>query len=268
MPNKRRIDMFERITKLALPLAASFFFLAGAASADPWNKKTYVTFPNNVELPGRVMLAPGTYTMKLVDSSSNRYIVQVSNREENKVYATFHTIPKYRDRPADDTIITFYETPGSAPRFIHTWYYPGDTIGREFTYGKERAAYIASLTGSKVPEQPVMASNETMTRTTQETTLREEPVEEPVVSEQNQAERIAGGGDQQPEPTPALTDADTPDEPAPAPLADEPAPAAAEQEAQPAASIPETLPSTAGQLPLIAISGLVLLGLGTFLRRS
>jgi hypothetical protein len=266
MPNKRRIDMFERITKLALPLAASFFFLAGDASADPWNKKTYVTFPNNVELPGRVMLAPGTYTMKLVDSSSNRYIVQVSNREENRVYATFHTIPKYRDRPADDTIITFYETPGSAPRFIHTWYYPGDTIGREFAYGKERAAYIASLTGSKVPEQPVMASNETMTRTTQETTLREEPVEEPVV--QNQAERIAGGGDQQPEPTPALTDADTPDEPAPPPLADEPAPAAAEQEAQPAAAIPETPPATAGQLPLIAISGLVLLGLGTFLRRS
>jgi hypothetical protein len=261
--------MFERFTKSALPLAASFFLLAGAASADPWNKKTYVTFPNNVELPGRVMLSPGTYTMKLVDSSSNRYIVQVSNREENKVYATFHTIPKYRDRPADDTIITFYETPGSAPRFIHTWYYPGDTVGREFAYGKERSAYIASLTGSR-PQQPVMASNESMNRTTQETTLREETVEKPEVSEVNQVERSAGGGDQTPQPTPALTDADTPDEPAPAPVAEEPAPAAVdEQEAQqPSAAIPQTLPSTAGHLPLVAMSGLVLLGLGTFLRRS
>jgi hypothetical protein len=253
--------MFERIAKTALTFTASFLFVAGLASADPWNKKTYVTFPNNVELPGRVMLPPGTYTMKLVDSSSNRYIVQVSNRDENKVYATFHTIPKYRDRPADDTVITFYETPGSAPRFIHTWYYPGDTTGREFTYGKERARYIASLTGTTVTEQTVVASI-----VTEQIAATQEPAEQPVVSE-NLADRNAGGGDQQPQQVAPLTDAETVDEPAPAPAPAAPAVEDQEAQQQPAA-LPQTLPSTASELPLIALSGVVLLGLGSFLRRS
>jgi hypothetical protein len=259
--------MFKQITKLALPIAASFFFLAGQASADPWNKKTYVTFPNNVELPGRVVLPPGTYTMKLVDSQSNRFIVQVSNRDENKVYATFHTIPKYRDRPVDKTLITFYETPGSAPRFIHTWYYPGDTTGREFTYGKERAAYIASLRGTQMTEQTVAANVTETNRALEEAAIREEPVEQPV-AEQSQVDRTAGGGDQQPQPAPAITDADTPEEPAPVPAPAAPAPAADEQEAQPAAAVPQTLPTTASELPLVALGGFLLLGLGTLLRRS
>jgi hypothetical protein len=94
--------MTTPIAKTTLTLAAGLLFLVGSASADPWNKKTYVTFPNTVELPGRVMLPPGTYTMKVMDSQSNRYTVQVSNREESKTYAIFHTIPQYRDRPADD----------------------------------------------------------------------------------------------------------------------------------------------------------------------
>jgi hypothetical protein len=264
--------MTRPIAKTTLTLAASFFFLVGQASADPWNKKTYVTFPNTVELPGRVMLPPGTYTMKLVDSSSNRYIVQVSNREENKTYAIFHTIPQYRDRPADDTIITFYETPGSAPRFIHTWYYPGDTIGREFTYSKERAAYIASLNGSKVPVTPetsVVASRET-TRSEEQVT-QVEPFEKPIVTEDQ--DRTAGGGDQQPQPAPPVTDAEQRDEPEQQPVQEEKqyalaAPPADEQapEQQPAA-VPQTLPSTASELPLIALSGIALIALGTMLRR-
>jgi hypothetical protein len=260
--------MFNRVTKLALPIAASFFFLAGQASADPWNKKTYVTFPNNVELPGRVVLPPGTYTMKLVDSQSNRFIVQVSNRDENKVFATFHTIPKYRDRPVDKTLITFYETPGSAPRFIHTWYYPGDTTGREFTYGKERARYIASLRGTQTTEQTVATNITETNRALEEATVREEQVEQPVPVEQSQVDRSAGGGDQQPQPAPAITDADTPAEPAPVPAPETPAPAVDEQEAQPAAAVPQRLPTTASELPLVALGGCLLLGLGTVLRRS
>jgi len=265
--------MTTPIAKTTLTLAAGLLFLVGSASADPWNKKTYVTFPNTVELPGRVMLPPGTYTMKVMDSQSNRYTVQVSNREESKTYAIFHTIPQYRDRPADDTIITFYETPGSAPRFIHTWYYPGDTIGREFTYTRDRANYIASLTnGSRVPTgQQVVASNQT-TRTEEKTT-QVEPFESPIITEDQ--DKTAGGGDQQPQPAPAVTDADNPVETQQEqPVQEERlvaqnTPPADQQgaEQQPAAQ-PRTLPSTASELPLVALSGVVLLALGSLLRRS
>jgi len=255
------ISIAKRTT---LALAASVLFLAGQASADPWNKKTYVTFPNMVELPGRVLLPPGTYTMKLVDSSSNRFIVQVSNRDENRVFATFHTIPQYRDRPVDKTLITFYETPGSAPRFIHTWYYPGDTTGREFFYGKERAAYIATLRGSQ-SSQTVVASTET--NRTQETARLEEEL---MVSDD--LDRSAGGGDQKAKAETPITDAEMPDqqpEPAPAPAQVEPAPPtpSAEDQQPAAAPAPTTLPKTASELPFVAVSGVILLGLGTLLRR-
>lgn len=264
--------MTRPIAKTTLALAASLFFLAGTASADPWNKKTYVTFPNTVELPGRVMIPPGTYTMKVLDSQSNRYTVQVQNRDENKTYAVFHTIPKYRMDPADDTIITFYETPGSAPRFIHTWFYPGDTIGREFTYSKDRADYIASLNGGAhvavTPGEDLVASRETVR--TEERTTEVEPFENPIVTEQD-PERTAGGGDQLPEPAPAITDADTPEQPEQQAVDEEPlyaqaTPPADDQAAQ-RADEPETLPSTASELPMVALAGVILIGLGAALRR-
>ncbi|MEZ5397407.1 MAG: hypothetical protein R2724_32150 [Bryobacterales bacterium] len=58
--------------------------LSGApASASEWNKKTYLTVNKAIEVPGAV-LQPGKYVMKLVDSQSNRHIVQFLNGRKTK----------------------------------------------------------------------------------------------------------------------------------------------------------------------------------------
>jgi len=252
-----------------LPLAAGLLLFAAPALPDVWNKKTYFTFSHSVELPGQVTLPPGTYTMKVVDSPSNRYTVMVQNRDENKVYATFFTIPKQRERPSGKTVLTFYETPGSHPQFIKAWFYPGDTIGREFIYGKERRTYIAGLmrggSSTTTTETQVVASAATSTET--ETNQTDIYVQE----------RAAGGGDTKVADNsaaisddtlvaeytaPAVTE-ETP-EPAPEPAA-EPAPEVAQD--QPAPSTPTELPKTGSPMALIGLGGLTMLGSAAWLRR-
>src|SRR5271168_5360603 len=83
------------------------------AAADDWDQKTTFTFSGPVEIPGQVLPA-GTYVFKLADSSSDRNIVQVFNRDENHLYGTFLAIPDYRLRPADKPIITFDERPAGS----------------------------------------------------------------------------------------------------------------------------------------------------------
>jgi LPXTG-motif cell wall-anchored protein len=257
-----------------LPLAAGLLLFAAPALPDVWNKKTYFTFSHSVELPGHVTLPPGTYTMKVVDSPSNRYTVMVQNRDENKVYATFFTVPKQRERPTGKTVLSFYETPGSHPQFIKAWFYPGDTIGREFIYSKERRTYIASLIrggSSTTTETQVVASaniaNESESRT-----------------DVYAQERAAGGGDTKvaensaaisdnndnnlvaENVAPAVTE-ETPEpiaEPTPEPVQE----AAAEPvQAQATPSMPTELPKTGSPMALIGLGGLTMLGSAAWLRR-
>src|ERR1700758_3928834 len=80
----------------------------GRARADEWDQKTIFTFSGPVEIPGQVLTA-GTYVFKLADSSSDRNIVQVFNKDENHLYGTFLAIPDYRMKTPSKPIITFEE---------------------------------------------------------------------------------------------------------------------------------------------------------------
>jgi len=123
---------------------------ATQANADPWNKKTYINTSRSIEVPGAI-LPPGRYVFKLLDSPSNRHIVQILNDSENHVYSTNLAIPKQRMEPADKTILTFYEMPGGGPEPVRSWYYPGDTIGQQFAYPKRRAMEISQVMRENVP---------------------------------------------------------------------------------------------------------------------
>jgi len=134
------------------------FLLIPSASADVWDKKTDVTFREPVEFPGGTILAPGHYVMKLLDSSSNRNIVQVYSQNRNRLFVTVLAIPAARSEPADKTIITFYETPRDSPAFIHKWFYPGDTAGQEFPYPKDRVNRLPSAL-SNVSRPEIVTAN-------------------------------------------------------------------------------------------------------------
>ena len=140
------------VTIFCLSLAALAF--SPSANADGWNKKTVVTFSQPVEIPGGIVLPAGTYVIKLLDSLSNRHIVQIFNQDENHIYATILAIPNWRLDVTDKTVLTFGERAAGDPQAIRSWFYPGDNFGQEFVYPKRRAVELAKITNLPILAMP------------------------------------------------------------------------------------------------------------------
>jgi hypothetical protein len=203
--------------------------IAPSVRADAWNKRTVVTFHQPVEIP-RVVLGPGTYVVKLVDSLSNRDIVQFLNERENHVFATVLAIPDYEPNfTPDHTIFTFEERAANAPQALKTWFYPGDNYGEEFVYPK-----------SETPAPAPQPTNLTPRAASPGQPRSEVP---PAASAPVIAQNTA------PAPQPPVEVAQA--QPAPNPAPSEPA---------------KELPKTASALPLIALLGLLSTTCGVGLR--
>jgi hypothetical protein len=142
-----------KIVKTVFCLLALTLFgatLLPSARADTWNKRTVVTFSQAVEVPGRVLPA-GTYTFKLLDSLSDRNIVQIFNADGSQIITTILAINNYRLQPTGETVMKFSERPGDSPEALRAWFYPGDAFGQEFVYPKVRAIQLAQTTKVIVP---------------------------------------------------------------------------------------------------------------------
>ena len=141
----------RRAVSFALGLAVVYTMSSGVF-AQSFNKKTSVTFNAPVEIPGvnAQVLPPGTYIFKLLDSLSDRHIVQIFNKEENHVFATILAIPNYRLKATDKTVMTFAERKAGDPQAIRAWFYPGDNWGQEFVYPKSKAVELAKITNQPV----------------------------------------------------------------------------------------------------------------------
>jgi hypothetical protein len=126
--------------------------LSNTASAQTWNKRTTVTFSAPVEIPGigAQVLPAGTYVFRLLDSQSDRHIVQIFNQDESHLYATILAIPNYRLQATDKTVMTFAERAVGDPQAIRAWFYPGDNSGQEFVYPRKRAVELAKITNQPV----------------------------------------------------------------------------------------------------------------------
>jgi hypothetical protein len=135
------------------------------AKADEWNKKTTVKFSAPVEIPGvgAQVLPAGTYVFKLLDSQSDRHIVQIFNTRGDHVYATILAIPNYRLKATNKTVMTFRERAAGDPEAIRAWFYPGRNWGEEFVYPKKRAIELAKITNLPVLAMPTeLATNLTL----------------------------------------------------------------------------------------------------------
>jgi len=150
------MKFFTRCLIIVCVFAVSLFVLPGA-SADEWNKKTVVTFSAPFEVPGvgAQVLPAGTYVFKLLDSLSDRHIVQIFNKEETHVFTTILAIPNLRMRTTDKTVITFKERAQGEPEAIRTWFYPGNNSGEEFVYPKAKALELAKISNEPVLYTPV-----------------------------------------------------------------------------------------------------------------
>jgi hypothetical protein len=220
--------------------------ISPSVKADDWNRKTVVTFSQPVETPGVhikgwAVLPAGTYVFKIVDSASDRHIVQIFNQDETVVYATVLAIPNYRLRATDKTVMTFRERPVGQPDALRAWFYPGHNWGEEFVYPKEKALELAKETNTVVLYTPAAIEPEVLTPI--------KSADEPIVVELKQAPVLAvkpTGEDLQ------IAEAVTPP----------PAEVLVAENVPP----PAQLPKTASPFPLIGLFGLLSLGAGFTLK--
>lgn len=207
--------------------------IAPVVRADAWNKRTVVTFHQPVEIP-RVVLGPGTYVVKLVDSLSNRDIVQFLNERENHVFATVLAIPDYEPNfTPDHSSFTFEERAANAPQALKTWFYPGDNYGEEFVYPKSETPAPAPQPTNLTPRpaSPEPPRSEVMPA----------PASAPVIAQSTIPTKPT------PQPPVEIAQAQS----APSPVQSE--------------SVKE-LPKTASTLPLIGLLGLISIFCGVGLR--
>jgi hypothetical protein len=128
-------------------------FSTAVSAQQGWDKKTMVTFSQPVEIPGisAQVLPAGTYVFRLMDSPSDRHIVQIFSKDEKHLYANVLAIPNWRLKPTDKTVMTFSERRSGEPQAIRAWFYPGDNFGQEFVYPRKKAVELA-----KVANLPVL----------------------------------------------------------------------------------------------------------------
>ena len=240
---KKEVTLMKRMNRfkaLALIFCASLVALGLplGVEAQTWNKRTIMKFSQTIEIPGvgQKFLPAGTYVFKLVDSLSNRDIVQISNEDETHVFATILAIANYRLQATDETVITFRERPAGQPEAIRAWFYPGANWGQEFVYPKTRAVELAKVTQQPIPYVPAELAPE-MAKPIPELALKEAPIK--AVTPRGEEVEIA----QVVGPPPSQTT------PAPAPV-------------QTASARPPVLPQTASPLPLFGLIGLLSLGAG------
>jgi hypothetical protein len=215
--------------------------LTPTASADDWNKKTEVTFSGPVEIPGVhlsgwAVLPAGTYVFKILDSQSDRHIVQIFDKNETTVYATILAIPNFRLKATDKTVITFRERPAGEPEALRAWFYPGANWGEEFVYPKARAMELAKTASAPVLFTPIDVPGE---------------VAEPIKSADNAVVMTLKTAPIMAfQPTGEQVDVAQVVTPPPAPT----------EVATAQAPTPAMLPATASQLPLTAMLGFLALG--------
>jgi len=228
--------------------AAAGVLLVTSLRADEWDKRTVVTIDQAIEVPGQV-LQPGTYVFKLLNSPSDRHIVQVYDKDEKHLITTVLAIPNYRIQVTGHTQMSFWESQAGTPTALRAWFYPGDNYGQEFAYPPAQAAKIAASS-----RQPVVttAANTSEYATAAVTSTPAAETTEPAPAPPAPPAEPAPAP---PAPEQAAPPPPTETQPEQAPPPQAPPAAAAAPEAAPVAP-PAELPHTASTTPLIGLIGI------------
>jgi hypothetical protein len=231
-----------KMKHLFIALAVCILAVVSATNslADEFNRKIVFTFDKPVSIPpvhrpGWGVLPPGTYVFKIFDSTTNRHIVQIFNKDQTEIYATILALPNMRMKVTDKPVLTFRETPVGQPFALEAMFYPGRQWGEQFVYPKSQAVAIAQATSEPVLSMPI----------SQEEPLPDSPR---VIAELEKTPVTAV--------EPSGTEVET------AQVVTPPTP----EEYKAAAAEPEALPQTGSPLPLIGLVGLLALGVGFTVR--
>lgn len=119
----------------ALAAVLLALLLSSSVKADDWDKKTVVTFGQDVEIPGQVLPA-GTYVFKLLRSNADRFVVQVWSQGESQLLAMLVTVgDSYPNQSGKSYFVL--DTTGTDegyPPAVVSWFFAGSDEGRDFIY--------------------------------------------------------------------------------------------------------------------------------------
>jgi len=202
------------------------------AQADPTDKRTVININGPMQVED-TYLDPGQYVFRLLDSPSNRNIVQIFNADQTHIIGTVlaitHGTMVSDHKDTSGSRFTFWETPAGSVAALRTWYYPGDMIGREFTYPKQLRQIASLAVPALAPPAPQIESAPLESPVVPQAAVIEPPSEQPVEMAQNT-----------PPPPPAAVPEQT------------------EQPSESPVPPPPVLPKTASPYPLIGLMGLLL----------
>ena len=143
-----------RMNKFAFLLGlviTAILFAEVAAHADTLDRYTKLTFSEPIAIPGQVLPA-GTYVFRLpLDHSLN--LVQITNVEGTRVYATLNAISTERAQRTGDTVLVLADQKPGTPEALVKWFYPGDINGQQFVYPKAEEQQLAAA-----PQETVNAT--------------------------------------------------------------------------------------------------------------
>ncbi len=221
--------MNKLMTSLALSAFATLLAcgIAPVASAQSDRENSTFTVAEPIEVGGFTLPA-GTYLIKVVMLESNRNMVQVTNEDQTKVFAsvlaTPHPIRANEEVPASR--YTYYTTAAGQPKALRTWFARDTSNGQDIIYPKKRALELAAFSKEPVvaiPDEAKEADYKTATLAVVTPEQQVKPYEEPAA--------------------PVLV-----------------------AEVVPAKDVPAELPKTASRVPLLAVLGVLSLGGAVSLR--
>jgi len=273
----------RRITSAIVAASATVLLTSALAAAQGQivdNRLTNVTFSAPVSVPGHTLPA-GTYHFQLLDSQTNRNVVQIFDKD-NKLMATMLAVPAKRNQQEGDPVITFKETRADQPPAVHYWYYAGESTGSELVYPRSQAMEIARASGESVmatdtesnetnalknskitsvnPSDANAQSSQTTTTTTQPgtTTASQQPTQPtsaPVTTAPTTTTEPRMRPTTAPEPTTPTTTAEQPTPPTSRP-----------ESVGTSGRSAKALPKTASNMPEIGLIGLIALSAGLGVR--
>jgi hypothetical protein len=137
-------------TPKTLTIAVGFVLALGFIAPAVWgsarDQATQLTFTQSVQIPGNLVLQPGTYWFTVADSTANRNIVQVFDLNWQPI-TTVMAVTTQHNWTSENTVLMFAVRSADQPNALLKWYYTGDTMGHEFLYsGAEGRALSENTT--------------------------------------------------------------------------------------------------------------------------
>ena len=220
------------------------------ALAGESNQKTVLNFEQPVQLPG-VVLPAGTYIFKLVSLTTDRDVVQVLSPDETKVFATIMTVPSFKENATEDTLVVFEERSAGEPQAIKEWFFPDRRYGHEFIYSKKAPSELAKAEPAS-STQPSESSAPAFADEKYEPTMQSEEGDYMNLLHQKQMPEIAESNQQTDINNPAENSESNWEKP--------------QEQAPVQSAMARELPRTASHLPLVFLSGILLVAFSFALR--